>query len=107
MTILTTSQNRRHESPSRPQALNWRDHLKVHPAADLFPLLSETDPAALKELARTGLIPHHENGRLTDVQRIAHERMREAGAHVAVAHGIDEAVCQLEQWKLLLAEAAR
>jgi ParB-like nuclease domain len=30
---------------------NWRDHLKVHPAADLFPLLLETDPAALKELA--------------------------------------------------------
>jgi hypothetical protein len=27
---------------------NWRDHLKVHPAADLFPLLSE---AKLKELA--------------------------------------------------------
>ena len=31
--------------------INWRDHLKVHPAAELFPLLSETDPAALKELA--------------------------------------------------------
>jgi hypothetical protein len=29
----------------------WRDHLDVHPAAELFPLLSETDPAALKELA--------------------------------------------------------
>ena len=29
----------------------WRDHLKVHPAADLFPLLSETDPAALKDLS--------------------------------------------------------
>jgi ParB-like chromosome segregation protein Spo0J len=30
---------------------NWRDHLKVHPAADLFPLLAETDPKALQELA--------------------------------------------------------
>jgi ParB-like nuclease domain len=30
---------------------NWRDHLDVHPAAEMFPLLSETDPAALKELA--------------------------------------------------------
>jgi ParB-like chromosome segregation protein Spo0J len=30
---------------------NWRDHLQVHPAAEMFPLLSETDPAALKELA--------------------------------------------------------
>jgi hypothetical protein len=40
-----------HQSPSRPQAFNWRDYLDVHPAAELFPLLSETDPAALKELA--------------------------------------------------------
>jgi hypothetical protein len=30
---------------------NWRDYLAVHPAAELFPLMSETDPAALKELA--------------------------------------------------------
>src|ERR1700730_17165384 len=29
----------------------WRDHLQVHPAAEMFPLMSETDPAALKELA--------------------------------------------------------
>ena len=28
---------------------NWRDHLAVHPAADLFPLMSETE---LKELAK-------------------------------------------------------
>jgi hypothetical protein len=30
---------------------DWRAHLPVHPAADLFPLMSETDPQALKELA--------------------------------------------------------
>jgi hypothetical protein len=29
---------------------SWRDVLSVHPAADMFPLLSETDPAALREL---------------------------------------------------------
>jgi hypothetical protein len=34
------------QSPSRPQVL-WRDRLKVHPAAELFPLMSE---AELKEL---------------------------------------------------------
>jgi hypothetical protein len=39
------------QAPPKLQALNWRDHLAVHPAAELFPLLSETDPAALKELA--------------------------------------------------------
>src|ERR1700730_9308696 len=31
-----------HESP-----INWRDHIDVHPAAEMFPLLSETE---LKEL---------------------------------------------------------
>ena len=30
------------------ECFNWRDHLAVHPAADLFPLMSEAD---LKELA--------------------------------------------------------
>jgi hypothetical protein len=37
------------DAPAAP--FNWRDHLPVHPAADLFPLLSETDPKALRELA--------------------------------------------------------
>jgi hypothetical protein len=40
-------------------------------------------------------------GRLTDVQRVVHERLREAGAEVAVAHGIDQALAQLERWQLL------
>ena len=40
-------------------------------------------------------------GRLTDVQRVVHERLREAGANVAVAHGIDQALTQLTEWKLL------
>jgi hypothetical protein len=40
-------------------------------------------------------------GRLTDVQRVVHERLREAGANVAVAHGIDQALAQLERWQLL------
>src|SRR5262245_44503369 len=42
-----------------------------------------------------------ERGRLTDVQRVVHERLREAGANVAVAHGIDQALAQLERWQLL------
>jgi hypothetical protein len=42
-----------------------------------------------------------ERGRVTDVQRVVHERLREAGAHVAVAHDIDEALAWLEVWHLL------
>jgi ParB-like chromosome segregation protein Spo0J len=38
------------ESEFHP-SFNWRDHLRVHPAADLFPLLAETDPKALQVLA--------------------------------------------------------
>lgn len=48
-----------------------------------------------------------ERGRVTDVQRVVHERLREAGAHVAVAHGIDEALAQLEAWNLLRHNVAR
>jgi hypothetical protein len=46
-------------------------------------------------------------GRLTDVQRVVHERLREAGANVAVAHGIDHALAQLEAWNLLRHNVAR
>jgi hypothetical protein len=42
-----------------------------------------------------------ERGRVTDVQRVTHERLRRAGANVAVAFGIDEAIAQLERWRLL------
>jgi hypothetical protein len=41
------------------------------------------------------------HGRLTDVQRVAHERLRAAGACVAVAYNIDEALERLTAWGLL------
>src|ERR1700730_14003396 len=48
-----------------------------------------------------GLELKADRGRLTNVQCDAHERMREAGALVAVAHGIDAALAQLAEWHLL------
>src|SRR5262245_56024748 len=36
-------------APTAPTS--WRDRIKVHPLADRFPLMSETDPAALQALA--------------------------------------------------------
>jgi hypothetical protein len=42
-----------------------------------------------------------ETGRVSDVQRTVHDRMRRAGAKVGVAFGLDEALAILESWKLL------
>ena len=38
------------KSRSDVKQASWRDVLPVHPAAELFPLMAETDPTALKEL---------------------------------------------------------
>ena len=53
-----------------------------------------------------GLELKADRGRLTNVQRDAHERMRAAGAHVATAWGIDEALAQLASWHLLKGTAS-
>jgi hypothetical protein len=42
-----------------------------------------------------------ERGRLSEAQRRVHDALREAGAEVAVAVGLDEALAQLERWGLL------
>jgi hypothetical protein len=41
------------------------------------------------------------HGRLSPTQVAVHGALRDAGAQVATAHGIDEAVAQLSQWGLL------
>lgn len=46
--------------------------------------------------------PH---GRLSPSQRQAHEELRLAGAEVAVAVGVDEAIAALEQWGMLKGHA--
>jgi hypothetical protein len=40
-------------------------------------------------------------GRVSDVQAVVHERLRRAGAKVAVAFGLDQALKQLSSWNLL------
>jgi VRR-NUC domain len=40
-------------------------------------------------------------GRLSDSQKDAHEQLRDAGAEVAVADNLDDALHQLEAWELL------
>jgi hypothetical protein len=41
------------------------------------------------------------NGRLSESQRVAHEQMKAAGAEVAVAVGVDQALERLEGWGML------
>ena len=41
------------------------------------------------------------SGRTSDAQRQCHQALRAAGAEVAVARGIDEALAWLEAWSLL------
>jgi VRR-NUC domain len=41
------------------------------------------------------------NGKLSTVQRACHEQLRQAGAEVSVARGVDEALAVLERWQLL------
>src|SRR5262245_56869164 len=48
-----------------------------------------------------GLELKAEGGRLSEAQRTTIEAMRRGGAIVAVAQGIDQALAQLEAWKLL------
>jgi hypothetical protein len=48
-----------------------------------------------------GLELKSSTGRLSPAQIAAHEEMRAAGAEVAVAIGLDQAIAQLENWQLL------
>lgn len=48
-----------------------------------------------------GLELKADKGRVTPIQRAVHEQMREAGATVAVAFGLDDALAQLVDWKVL------
>jgi hypothetical protein len=42
-----------------------------------------------------------DGGRLSEAQKVSHAALRRAGAEVAVAHGLDAAIKQLEDWQLL------
>lgn len=49
----TTDSHRDPDTMEMPFASSWRDHLKVHPAADLFPMLAPDELRALGEDIRT------------------------------------------------------
>ena len=59
------------------------------------------DLILIKDGRTCGLELKADNGRVSLSQQSAHEEMRAAGAEVATATGIDEAIKQLEGWGLL------
>jgi hypothetical protein len=59
------------------------------------------DLICIKDGRTYGLELKAEGGRVSLSQQVAHEEMRAAGAEVATATGIDEAIKQLEGWGLL------
>jgi hypothetical protein len=59
------------------------------------------DMICIKNGRTYGLELKAANGRVSPAQAQAHEEMKAAGAEVAVATGIDEAIKQLEVWQLL------
>jgi hypothetical protein len=65
----------------------------VRPGTPDLILIKEGKSFAL-ELKATG-------GRLSPAQHEAHDELRRAGAEVATAVGIDDAIGELEQWQLL------
>jgi VRR-NUC domain len=59
------------------------------------------DFICIKDGRTYGLELKADKGRVSPAQARAHEEMRKAGAEVAVATGIDEAIKQLKVWQLL------
>lgn len=56
---------------------------------------------AIKDGTVFGLKLKAHGGRLSSAQRQCHDQMRAAGAIVATCTGIDEALRQLQAWRLL------
>lgn len=67
-----------------PPDQSWRDRIKVHPAADLFPMMSDVELDELAaDIAKNGLrqpiVLWHENGKVTAADEKGWERDIEAG----------------------------
>jgi hypothetical protein len=59
------------------------------------------DIVAVKDGKTFALELKTDSGRLSEAQQRAHEALRRAGASVAVAFGLDQALTQLKRWGIL------
>jgi hypothetical protein len=79
----------------------WRSRVEGAIMKSIGTMPGIPDILILREGHLYGLELKSERGRLTPAQFQCHVRLEAAGAKVAVAVGIDEALAQLEAWGLL------
>jgi hypothetical protein len=79
----------------------WRSKIEAKILQHIGVKAGVPDVIAVKDGKTFALELKSDSGRLSEAQRRAHEALRRAGASVAVAFGLDEALAQLEQWNLI------
>jgi hypothetical protein len=79
----------------------WRSPTEAKIFKGLGVVAGVPDVIAIRDGRVFGLEIKADTGRLSPVQKSVHEAMRNAGAEVATAIGIDEALQQLGDWGLL------
>jgi hypothetical protein len=86
---------------ARPASGGWRSRVEAAILKGLGARAGVPHVIAVKDGRTYALEIKSPNGRLTTAQKAAHAALRAAGAEIAVAFGIDEALAQLERWELL------
>lgn len=79
----------------------WRTAVEGAILASMGVVPGTPDVVAIKDGQAFCLELKADNGRVTDIQTETHERLRAAGAVVAVCHGLNEALHWLEMHGLL------
>jgi hypothetical protein len=79
----------------------WRSRVEAAILKGMGVKAGVPDIIAIKDARCYALELKASGGRLTPVQRDAHAALVAAGAEVAVAYGLDDALGQLEAWGLL------
>jgi hypothetical protein len=79
----------------------WRSHIEVAILKGLGVHAGVPDVIAIHRGQVYAIELKSESGRATSAQLQAIEKLRAAGAHVEICHGLTRALAQLEAWRLL------
>jgi hypothetical protein len=83
----------------------WRSRTEAKILKGLGVTAGTPDVIAIRDGRAYALELKAKDGKLSPAQRWAHAALRQAGAEVATANGLDEALAWLEQWGLLRGRA--